>query len=63
MRRRTLFAGLVMVFALSAAGTAAFSARPGCNNCKKAGCPSGFCYIDCVGCCYNDPLRGTVCFR
>jgi hypothetical protein len=63
MRRKMMFLSIAAAFVLSVAGTVAFSASPGCNRCKKAGCPSGYCYIDCVGCCYNDPVRGTLCFR
>lgn len=53
---------LVMVFALSMAATVALAAPPGCNSCKKAGCPTGHCYVDCEGCCFFK-LGILYCYR
>ena len=62
---KRLSIGIVLaVFLLTAAFTAVFGARPpGCNTCKKDGCPAGKCYIDCVGCCFYAPDGGILCYR
>jgi len=63
LRKRMMALVLVTVFVLSAALTAAYgAATPGCQRCKKDGCPQGYCYFDCVGCCYNS-YPYPVCFR
>lgn len=55
---------LLVAFGSSAAFTVATEAKPGCSKCRKDGCPSGFCYVDCAGCCYEDPnSQYLVCFR
>ncbi|NNE44980.1 MAG: hypothetical protein HKN12_12295 [Gemmatimonadetes bacterium] len=61
MKKAVIVAGLMLAtFAMSAGVTVA---KPGCQKCKKDGCPSGYCYVDCAGCCFNDPQHGVVCFR
>ncbi len=59
---------LIVLFMLTFTVTATYtvtSAKPPfkCNTCKKDGCPEGYCYVDCVGCCFEHPLYGIVCFR
>lgn len=65
MRKKML--ALVVVGAIAAfAGGALYSvaeAGRGCLNCKKDGCPRGYCYVDCGGCCFDHPDYGLVCFR
>lgn len=53
---------LMTVFMVSAAVTTAMAKPPGCNTCAKAGCPTGHCYIDCVGCCFLR-LGVVYCYR
>jgi hypothetical protein len=65
MSRRLMIAFasmLLLAFGASAAYTMA-QATPGCQKCRKEGCPQGYCYVDCVSCCYNDPRLGLVCFK
>ena len=62
MKRRNLMSLAAVVFAVSTMVTVAFAAKPGCNSCRKDNCPTGYCYVDCVGCCYNT-WNGPVCFR
>jgi hypothetical protein len=54
---------LVVTFTLSMVGTLAFAKPPKCDTCRKDGCPEGYCYVDCVGCCYVHPVYGVICFR
>ncbi|NNF06551.1 MAG: hypothetical protein HKN21_07305 [Candidatus Eisenbacteria bacterium] len=64
LRFRIFLTALALVaFAGSATITMNAEAKPRCNKCKKDGCPTGYCYIDCGGCCFEDPQHGVVCFR
>jgi len=61
---KKLMAGIMLlVFGLTLAFTVVFADPPGCRwNCKKSDCPPGFCYVDCVSCCYIS--HGQVyCFK
>lgn len=63
--RRSLIAlasMLILAFGASTAFTVV-QATPGCQKCRKDGCPAGHCYVDCVNCCYNDWRLGLVCYR
>lgn len=53
---------MVAVFLISAVYTVAFAAKPGCQNCRKTDCPTGYCYVDCESCCYL--FHGQIyCFK
>ncbi len=63
MRRKLVALLMVVAFSFSAALTATVLAKPKCQKCVKDGCPPGYCYVDCVGCCYEDPRYPfPVCF-
>jgi hypothetical protein len=54
---------LLAVFTMSMVATAEILPGPGkCLNCKKAGCPTGHCYVDCAGCCFYQ-LGTLYCYR
>jgi len=61
VKKILVIAGILLAtFVASASLTLA---APPCNKCRKDGCPSGYCYVDCVGCCFFHPQYGVVCFR
>jgi len=65
--RKRFFAVVAVLAVASFIGTsmvAVNSDAARCNKCKKKdGCPSGHCYVDCEGCCFEDPFHGVVCYR
>ena len=58
----TIVVVLFVVFAFSMIATVAMAAKPGCNTCKRDGCPTGQCYVDCAGCCFYK-LGILYCYR
>ena len=64
MRKPLIVSALMLAaFVATAAITVVSDAKPACDRCRKDGCPQGFCYVDCVSCCYNDFRVGLVCFK
>ena len=64
MTKKMLTLVLVVVFMLSLMFTVALAGRHGgCLNCNKDGCPKGYCYVDCEGCCYETSDGSLACFR
>lgn len=64
MRKRLIVGAMLCTFLGSAVFTVLSANAAGCLRCKKQGCPQGYCYFDCVSCCYNDPQYPyPVCFK
>ena len=59
MKKKTIALIIVGVLLMSATFTVALASN---RDCKKAGCPPGHRYIDCVNCCYQIG-REIFCFR
>ncbi|HEU4930243.1 MAG TPA: hypothetical protein VFU38_10485 [Candidatus Krumholzibacteria bacterium] len=63
MKRKLIVGALSLLFVGSAALTALTHAAPQCLRCKKSDCPPGYCWVDCVNCCYITYGGDIVCFK
>ena len=63
MKKKMMALIILVVFLMAAIFTVALANPPGsCKNCRKTDCPTGYCYVDCVSCCYL--FHGNVyCFK